>query len=65
MTLTLSQGKLFKNLFLKERRSTCLSHHRTFTLARPTQISTAPVMAPMMPQVVPNREFNEFVRRGR
>src|SRR6266571_2793876 len=31
----------------------CPSHHRTFTRARPTQISTTPVMAPMMPQVVP------------
>src|SRR6266699_7286987 len=34
-------------------RSTCPSHHQTFTRARPTQISTTPVMAPMMPQVVP------------
>src|SRR5690348_15845630 len=36
-----------------ERRSIYPTHHQTFTRARPTQISTTPVMAPMMPQGVP------------
>ncbi len=40
-------------LCLKKGGSTCPSHHQTFTRARPTQIRTTPVMAPMMPQVVP------------
>src|SRR6266852_6293816 len=29
------------------------AHHRPFSCTRSTQIRTAPVMAPMMPQVVP------------
>src|SRR5712692_817558 len=54
MTRALSQSKLIKKtLLLKERRSIYPTHHRTFTRARPTQINTTPVMAPMMPQVVP------------
>src|SRR5690348_12592760 len=36
-----------------ERRSIYPTHHQTFTRGPPTQISTTPVMAPMMPQVVP------------